>query len=607
MVAMDRNVYSPLMLLATLLIAGCGSDDEPTTTPDGGTDTVSESDGSSAVDTGGTDTVGPGDTADDGVTPDDVGGEDASIEWPECDSTSVSGLAGCVEIERYATDLEAFAVTRPTGTAALATLREELVQRLTDLGYDVELDDSIGQGTNIIGRIDGSTAADEVVVLSAHYDSVPLCAGADDNATGVAGALEAARVLALTEHERTLVVAFWDEEERGKTGSWNWADAAAADDMKIVVSLVFEMIGFTTDEPDSQRLPAGFNFVFPDVADALDENDNRGDFIGLISNESAQPFADIMMATGETLGLPSISVPLSEDFVASSTTADLRRSDHEGFWAFGYPAIMITDTSEFRYTGYHCADGEDSPDRLNNLFATQTVAATVVAAATALRTDGPPAVSPSDAIRTCDPVTNDGCGDRDKCAMVQQDAGWYAMTCVPLAASPVASFEICTRPNGTPGEDTCDEGNFCAFWGLPLSTPQERWCLPTCGANADCGENQACLTFTDTLPDHGACSSTCDPFDADSCAENLNCASGRRDSDGNVPWTCNRFGPAVAGDYCTPGFDGCSRGLTCGYSIEDGLARCGAPCDNAHPCSGGRTCQVQTNTAEATSGVGVCH
>lgn len=53
-----------------------------------------------------------------------------------------------------------------------------------------------------------------MVIVAAHYDTVDFCPGADDNGSGVAGALETARVLVAEPHARTLVVACWDEEEK---------------------------------------------------------------------------------------------------------------------------------------------------------------------------------------------------------------------------------------------------------------------------------------------------------------------------------------------------------------------------------------------------------
>lgn len=95
-------------------------------------------------------------------------------------------------------------------------------------GYDT--------GTNIVARIPGTDLADEIVLLGAHYDHVsscadkggsPVCNGATDNAAGTAILLEVAATIADRGEapRRTIVLAFWDEEERGLRGSRAWVEA----------------------------------------------------------------------------------------------------------------------------------------------------------------------------------------------------------------------------------------------------------------------------------------------------------------------------------------------------------------------------------------------
>jgi Zn-dependent M28 family amino/carboxypeptidase len=55
-----------------------------------------------------------------------------------------------------------------------------------------------------------------------------------------------------------------------------------------------------------------------------------------------------------------------------------RRSDHASFWDAGYPAVVLTDTANFRNPHYHRAT--DTVDTLNLEFLSG-VAATVVATA----------------------------------------------------------------------------------------------------------------------------------------------------------------------------------------------------------------------------------
>ncbi len=164
------------------------------------------------------------------------------------------------------------------------------VERLTELGYEVEQHD-FGQGINIIGTLAGTTHPDEIVIVSAHYDSVPKSNGADDNAIGVAAVLETARLLADEEHARTLRIACWDQEEPALYGSYVYANREMIRNTDIKVAYVYDEIGWSDDRPDSQRFPPGFDVVYPEGARKMNENQNRANFILIISDQRASPWA----------------------------------------------------------------------------------------------------------------------------------------------------------------------------------------------------------------------------------------------------------------------------------------------------------------------------
>jgi hypothetical protein len=59
---------------------------------------------------------------------------------------------------------------------------------------------------------------------------------------------------------------------------------------------------------------------------------------------------------------------------------NLQRSDHAPFWRRDVPAMMLTDTANFRNPRYHCAEGADSVDSIDPAFVAkvvETAAATV--------------------------------------------------------------------------------------------------------------------------------------------------------------------------------------------------------------------------------------
>lgn len=287
-----------------------------------------------------------------------------------------------VDRAAYEADLTTIAEPRSPDTPHWQAVQDLCASRFEMLGFDVERQ-TYATGVNVIGVKTGTMKADERIVVSAHYDSVANCAGADDNGTGVAGTLEAARVLSLQPHARTLVVACWDEEERGLIGSSAYVAREKAAGAQIVLALVFEMIGYRSTEPNSQKTDAQLEAVFPDAAAQISGNDYRGDFALVVNDESATKAVEDLQATAKSVGLPVVNISL---LAPLKTAIDaLRRSDHAPFWDADYPALFITDTADFRNPHYHCL--RSMPDVLADIdydFAIMNVKAVVGTAAAAL-------------------------------------------------------------------------------------------------------------------------------------------------------------------------------------------------------------------------------
>jgi len=115
---------------------------------------------------------------------------------------------------------------------------------------------------NVIATLRGTARADEVVVFGAHYDSLNLrdkenpdaiAPGANDNATGTAGVLEAARILAGTPHDRTIVFACFSAEEQGLIGAWHYAKHLKESGVNVVAMLNNDIIGGAKDD-EGRRL-----------------------------------------------------------------------------------------------------------------------------------------------------------------------------------------------------------------------------------------------------------------------------------------------------------------------------------------------------------------
>lgn len=185
---------------------------------------------------------------------------------------------------------------------------------------------------------------DELIVIGAHYDTVPGTPGADDNASGVAGLLELARLLADGHLDRTLhLVAFALEEppffRTRHMGSYVYAKGLFLENRAVDGMICLESIGYFTDYPDSQMFPLPFlRFFYPTV----------GNYITFVSNYQSKDFmnrAKEAFKEGTSLPIESISI--------FSLVPGVDFSDHRSFWKFGYDAFMVTDTAFYRNPNYH--------------------------------------------------------------------------------------------------------------------------------------------------------------------------------------------------------------------------------------------------------------
>jgi len=124
---------------------------------------------------------------------------------------------------------------------------------LTSFGLSTVYDTGAYGGspyTNVVAMLHGHVYPQQIYIVGAHYDSVN-CPGADDNASGVAAVLEAARILSQYQFERTILFIAFDREEDGLIGSYGYATAHAGDNIRGMLSL--DMIAFNHVNPTYQN------------------------------------------------------------------------------------------------------------------------------------------------------------------------------------------------------------------------------------------------------------------------------------------------------------------------------------------------------------------
>ena len=240
-------------------------------------------------------------------------------------------------------------LTRLDGAAAY------IESEFTALGLKVEIQRFIAKGRpyrNLVFKLGPETT--EVVVIGAHYDVAGVQPGADDNASGVAGLLELARLLkAQPLKQRVELVAFTNEEQpffrTPYMGSAVHSKSIKDAGKRVVLMLSLECIGYFSDAPGSQSHPARLlNSIYPTV----------GNFIALVGyyeDEAVARKVKSAMMSASDLPVHSINAP---GFIVG-----IDFSDHLNYWNEGFVGMMVTDTAFYRNKAYHTP--QDTHDRLD--------------------------------------------------------------------------------------------------------------------------------------------------------------------------------------------------------------------------------------------------
>lgn len=206
------------------------------------------------------------------------------------------------------------------------------------------------------------------IILGAHYDSEPQSQtpGADDNASGVAGVIEIARLLKEKNPKlkRRIDLVFYSTEEKphcsldleGRKSYENFMGSAVharylrENNIPVVGALILEMIGYYSEARNSQRYPyAVMKLFYPQT----------GNYIGVIGDALNFRFVEEVkrhLKAGCKVDVRSLSVP-------SLIVPDILRSDHHSYYKCGYNGVMITDTADFRNENYH--KRTDTPETLD--------------------------------------------------------------------------------------------------------------------------------------------------------------------------------------------------------------------------------------------------
>ncbi len=171
-------------------------------------------------------------------------------------------------------------------------------------------------GKNALAIQLGTLYPNKYYIICSHYDgmpNLPIAAAADDDGSGVAATLEAARVLSNYQFEYTIIYAIWDEEEQGKVGSLAYANLANTNNDSILGVINMDAIAWDSDNDDAAMIhvkPIGTSFQISDTIQSINTN----------------------YSIGLNLAI---------------TNPGATYSDHASFWTNGFGAVLVIEDWTF--------------------------------------------------------------------------------------------------------------------------------------------------------------------------------------------------------------------------------------------------------------------
>jgi Zn-dependent M28 family amino/carboxypeptidase len=221
-----------------------------------------------------------------------------------------------------------------------------------------------GEAQNVVARF-GLEARPRIVV-GAHYDVFGDFPGADDNASGVAGLLELARLLDGRKLATTVELVAYSTEEPPFFGGPEMGSAVHAKSLRdagvaVRAMISLEMIGFYAEEQPDQGV--FLRFTYP----------RHGRFVALAGRWADRDLvAEAKKCFRGAGSLEAVSY-------SGPTGLGVDLSDQRNYWALGIPAFMVTDTAFMRNPHYHAAsDTLDTLDCVRMAGVVDGVLSTVV-------------------------------------------------------------------------------------------------------------------------------------------------------------------------------------------------------------------------------------
>jgi len=233
-------------------------------------------------------------------------------------------------LEEYIQDIEDIG-PHPTGSDELISVKNYIVSELnkTDLSLRLEEWSLEGKtGMNIEATLNGTKDPDSFVVVSAHYDTVDVSPGSEDDGSGVSIVLCLAKIMSEYKFNSSIRFVFFSGEEQGRLGSMCYARNAYDRGDKIIANLQLDGEGYAVTKDGGRYIRHHSN--------------EQSSWMTEYSKKTADIFPDLVSL--EVLVLPHVTF-----------------SDHQSFVEKGYDASYL-----FRYDDnpyYHTS--EDKLEYMN--------------------------------------------------------------------------------------------------------------------------------------------------------------------------------------------------------------------------------------------------
>ena len=200
-----------------------------------------------------------------------------------------------------------------------------------------------GSYLNVVGELTGTTTPENIYIIGCHYDHLEGdMPGGDDNASGTAGVLEAARVLSQFQFASTIRFICFNAEEDKQIGSKDYVSKHVIPNSEKIVGMInIEMIL----RPGSDANPHT-------VIDAELEAQSKHPPSVALAREFLQAASDYV---------PSLIV--NDTIIDCEST-----SDNDAFLNNGYPAFLVLENSlpDFWEANSYFHKSDDATDRLAN-------------------------------------------------------------------------------------------------------------------------------------------------------------------------------------------------------------------------------------------------